>query len=75
MSSQPSLHDPQKVINSLSGKIDLLIDGGICACGIPSTIVDCSTITPNVIREGEISKDLIADALEDNNLDSILRDA
>jgi len=42
----------------LSGK-DLLLDGGASEVGIESTIIDCSGVTPNILRPGIISKELV----------------
>jgi len=42
----------------LSGK-DLLLDGGTSEVGIESTIIDCSGFTPNILRPGIISKELV----------------
>ena len=42
----------------LSGK-DLLLDGGTSEVGIESTIIDCSGVTPNILRPGIISKELV----------------
>jgi L-threonylcarbamoyladenylate synthase len=38
---------------------DLILDGGPCIVGIESTIVDCSRITPRVLRPGAITKEMI----------------
>lgn len=39
----------------LGGAVDLVLDGGPCAIGIESTIVDLSTGAPRVLRPGAIS--------------------
>lgn len=43
------------VLDQLNGKIDLLIDGGKCSGGVPSTVVDCTKEDPTILRHGEIS--------------------
>jgi L-threonylcarbamoyladenylate synthase len=42
----------------LSGK-DLLLDGGASEVGIESTIIDCSSVMPKILRPGIISKELV----------------
>ena len=36
-------------------KTDALIDGGVCELGLESTIIDCRSDTPNVLRPGAIT--------------------
>ena len=54
----------EEVLGHLSGRIDLLLDGGRVPGGIPSTVVDCSGAAPSVLREGPISAADIAAAME-----------
>jgi L-threonylcarbamoyladenylate synthase len=42
-----------EVAAALDGEIDAIVDGGRCG-GLPSTIIDCTTTTPRVLREGPI---------------------
>ena len=56
ISGQPSLSTAKEVLNELGGKVDLLIDGGKCSGGIPSTIIDCTFSPVKVLREGGISE-------------------
>ncbi|NPV57197.1 MAG: threonylcarbamoyl-AMP synthase [Anaerolineae bacterium] len=44
-----------QVLAQLGGRIPLIIDGGACPTAIPSTVVDCTTTPPRVLREGAIS--------------------
>jgi L-threonylcarbamoyladenylate synthase len=43
---------------------DLILDGGPCRVGIESTIVDCSTSPPQVLRVGAVPADDVAALLE-----------
>lgn len=47
------------VAEDLSGKIDLILDGGPSRGGIESTIVDCSRGTPRLLRSGGIAREEI----------------
>ena len=53
-----------EVRNQLGDTIDLILDAGVCAHGVGSTIVDCSGETPVILREGAISSDRIFAALQ-----------
>jgi L-threonylcarbamoyladenylate synthase len=55
----------------LSGK-DLLLDGGASEVGIESTIIDCSGVTPNILRPGIISKELVEEVSRLQSGDNIL---
>lgn len=45
----------QHVWDDLGTNVDYILDGGPCTIGLESTIVDCSTDTPIVLRPGGIS--------------------
>tara|TARA_R110002167_G_scaffold1426_1_gene6673 strand:+ start:137447 stop:138397 length:951 start_codon:yes stop_codon:yes gene_type:complete len=51
------------VTAGLTGKIDAILDGGDCAVGLESTIVDC-TGTPAILRAGGVPIDAIAACLD-----------
>ncbi len=51
------------VRSDLGDDVDLVLDGGPCAVGIESTIVDCSGSEPRVLREGGISAERLRDVL------------
>lgn len=46
----------QQVEEQLGGRISLIIDGGPCQEGVPSTILDCSVSPPRLLRRGAISE-------------------
>ena len=43
------------VLDSLGNRIDLILDGGPCARGIESTVVDCTVEPPLVLRPGPVT--------------------
>ncbi len=53
----------QEVYEQLGGRIDLIIDGGKTPGGIPSTLVDCTTLELKILREGPISLEELRSAL------------
>lgn len=51
------------VVDDLGDSIDAVLDGGDCRVGVESTIVDCRTDVPAILREGGVPFEAIADAL------------
>lgn len=45
------------VRSQLGDRVDLIIDGGPCPGGTPSTVVDCTMDPPRLRREGAISRE------------------
>jgi len=46
-------------IGSYLSDKDLLLDGGASEVGIESTIIDCSGVSPKILRPGAISKEMV----------------
>ena len=44
-------------------KDDLVLDGGACAVGVESTIIDCTGAAPSVLRPGAISVTMIEECI------------
>jgi len=51
-SSGPNPRTAQEVLNQLGGRIDAILDGGTTPGGVPSTVIDCTQLTPVILREG-----------------------
>lgn len=49
------------VYDDLAGKIPLILDGGTCAVGIESTIVDLTQEVPTILRPGAVTKEMLAE--------------
>ncbi len=47
--------DAQTVLSQIGERIDLVLDGGRCAVGVSSTVVDCTGHAAVVLRRGAIS--------------------
>ena len=56
ISGQPSPVTAQEVEEQLEGRIELILDGGLCKGGIPSTVLDCTVYPPRLLRRGAISE-------------------
>lgn len=55
LSGQGNANTAQEVLEQLEDRIHLIIDGGATPGGVPSTVVDCSSSSPVVLREGPIT--------------------
>lgn len=53
----------QHVQQDLGNKVDYILDGGQCEIGIESTIINITTDTPQILRQGVITQDDIAKIL------------
>ena len=49
----------EHVLNDLNGKIQMILDGGKCSGGIESTVLDCTSKVPRILRAGLITKEMI----------------
>jgi L-threonylcarbamoyladenylate synthase len=57
LSGQAEAVTAEQVFDQLAGRIDLLLDGGPCPGGRPSTVIDLTTDPPVILREGPIASD------------------
>lgn len=64
ISGEESPKNAQKVLDYFDGKIEAIVDGGECAVGVESTIIDLTTSPPRILRHGGISEADIFAALE-----------
>jgi len=51
--------EARTVQKAIGGQIDLILDGGRVALGVPSTVIDCTTEPARILREGAIPRTLI----------------
>jgi len=51
------------VRHDLGADVDVVLDGGACAVGVESTIVDCSGAQPRVLRAGGVTLEVLAGVL------------
>lgn len=64
LSGKPSPTEAKYVIEDMTGRIDVIIDGGEGEIGLESTIVDMTVLPPQVLRPGYITEEMLAAALE-----------
>lgn len=55
----------QHVLEEFGGEIPLILDGGPCAGGIESTVLDCTGEVPQILREGLVTREMIASVAGD----------
>jgi L-threonylcarbamoyladenylate synthase len=58
-SGQSELLDAQAIMRELGDQLDLILDGGVCAGGVPSTVVDVTVEPLRVLRVGAIAESVI----------------
>jgi len=52
------------VVADLGSRVDYVLDGGACPIGVESTIVDCTTDPPQILRPGGIGTEEISALLD-----------
>lgn len=67
ISGRPSPTDIERCIEDLNGKIDYIIGGEKSDVGVESTIVDCTSCPPLVLRPGGITLEMLRKI--DNSID------
>lgn len=55
LSGHPSPVTAEEVTEQLAGRIAMILDGGRCPGGVPSTLVDVTGETPHILRPGPLS--------------------
>ena len=53
------------VYEDFKGKIPLILDGGACAGGIESTVLDCTGKIPQILRAGLVTREMVASVAGD----------
>lgn len=69
LSGKPSTTTAAHVLNDHDGKIDAVVDGGPCAVGVESTIVDLTEDRPRLLRPGGITPEQLIQVLGDLVID------
>ena len=75
-SGRPSPTAAEHVIEDLSGKVDMILDGGAVDIGVESTILDMTVNPPMILRPGAITKEMLSELIgevsEDRTMMTIL---
>ncbi|MBR0365254.1 MAG: threonylcarbamoyl-AMP synthase, partial [Clostridia bacterium] len=70
LSGKPSPTEAAHVKDDMTGRIDAIIDGGSCAVGVESTIVDASRSAPVLLRPGGITFEMLRAVAPETKLDA-----
>lgn len=68
-SGRPSPTSAAHMWEDMDGKIDAIVDGGPCAVGVESTIVDLSCDSPRLLRPGGVTLEQLEAVLGDVEVD------
>ncbi len=71
ISGKPSPTTGAHVIEDLSGKVDMIIDGGEVGLGLESTIIDV-TDKPVMLRPGFITQEMLEQVIEEVSIDQTI---
>lgn len=63
-SGKPSPTLAKHVIEDMSGRIEMIIDGGEVGIGLESTIIDLTVNPPEILRPGYVTKEMLVQVLE-----------
>nr|WP_297704544.1 L-threonylcarbamoyladenylate synthase [uncultured Butyrivibrio sp.] len=74
-SGRPSPTLARYCVEDLSGKIEMIIDGGQVGIGIESTIVDLTCEVPMILRPGYITADMLKEVLGEISIDRTIIDS
>ncbi len=74
-SGRPSPTVAKYCVEDLSGKIEMIIDGGQVGIGLESTIVDLTSDVPMVLRPGYITVEMLSEVLGEVAIDRTIIDA
>lgn len=71
-SGRPSPTTAQAVMTDLAGKVEIVIDAGPCGIGVESTVIDCTTPVPTLLRPGGVTLEMLMDTLGEVEVDPAL---
>ncbi|MEG6585178.1 L-threonylcarbamoyladenylate synthase [Dendrosporobacter sp. 1207_IL3150] len=71
-SGRPSPTTAEAVLADLAGKIGAVIDAGPSNIGVESTVVDCTTPVPTLLRPGGVTLEMLIEVLGDIEIDPAL---
>lgn len=69
LSGKPSPTISRHVIDDLTGRVDAIIDGGTCDAGLESTVIDCTSDIPVILRPGIITLEDIKEYIPNAEID------
>lgn len=64
LSGSPDPITASDVLRDLGGRIDLVLDGGTCPGGVPSTVLDLTATPPVIRRAGPIDHNMLRQTID-----------
>lgn len=74
LSGKPSPTAAKYVVEDMSGRIDMIIDGGEGEIGLESTIIDLTVSPPQILRPGYVTKEMLSGILGEVDTDVTIMD-
>lgn len=74
-SGRPSPTTAEHVAEDLSGRIEMIVDGGAVEIGVESTILDMTVEPPMILRPGAVTREMLEDLIGEVAVDRTLLDA
>ena len=71
-SGRPSPTTALHVEEDMTGKIDMIIDGGSVDIGVESTILDMTVVPPMILRPGAITREMLTELIGEVSVDKTL---
>ena len=71
-SGRPSPTTALHVEEDMTGKIDMIIDGGSVDIGVESTILDMTVVPPMLLRPGAITREMLTELIGEVSVDKTL---
>ena len=73
-SGRPSPTTAAHVLADLQGRVPMILDGGACAVGLESTVLDMTAEVPTIVRPGGVTQEMLRRYLPDVRVaDSVMR--
>lgn len=69
-SGKPSPTSAEHVIEDLFGKIDAVVDAGLCDVGVESTVISLAMTPPRLFRPGGITPSMLTEVLGEIEIDN-----
>ena len=63
LSGRPSPTLGKHVLEDMNGRIDMILDSGLCDIGLESTIIDFTQSTPMILRPGYVNEKMLNEVL------------
>ncbi len=68
-SGSPSPTTAKRVMEDMDGRISAIVDGGACAVGVESTVIDMTQDPPRLLRPGGVTLEMLRDILGEVTVD------